>query len=136
IASGAWDLVCYGHTHVAELHRAGRTLVLNPGALFRASPHTLAVVDLVTLTARHIPVEGSLQPGSPPLLPWQPGHRNLTIARPQGLPAVHGCPSIRARFEAEPRQQCVFGRARERAPHAGLHEFINYCHEHQTRPTD
>ena len=45
-SSGEWDLVCYGHTHAAEQHRTGRTLVLNPGALFRATPRTFAVVDL------------------------------------------------------------------------------------------
>jgi putative phosphoesterase len=56
IRSGKWDLVCYGHTHVAEQHRAGRTLVLNPGALFRATPHTFAVVDLKALEATHIVV--------------------------------------------------------------------------------
>lgn len=49
VSSGDYDLVCYGHTHVAEQHRVGRTLVLNPGALFRATPHTFAVVDLATL---------------------------------------------------------------------------------------
>jgi putative phosphoesterase len=54
--SGEWDLVCYGHTHVAEQHRSGRTLVLNPGALFRSTPHTLAVVDLATLKATHLAV--------------------------------------------------------------------------------
>ena len=57
VNSGEWDLVCYGHTHVAEQHRVGRTLVLNPGALFRATPHTLAVVDLATLKATHLTVE-------------------------------------------------------------------------------
>jgi putative phosphoesterase len=57
VGCGEWDLVCYGHTHVAEQHRAGRTLVLNPGALFRATPHTLAVVDLATLKATHLAVE-------------------------------------------------------------------------------
>jgi len=57
IASGDWDLVCYGHTHVAEQHHAGRTLVLNPGALYRAKPRTLAVIDLVSLTAVHVVVE-------------------------------------------------------------------------------
>jgi putative phosphoesterase len=57
VDSGRWDLVCYGHTHVAEQHRAGRTLVLNPGALFRATPHMLAVVDLATLKAVHLSVE-------------------------------------------------------------------------------
>jgi hypothetical protein len=57
VASSKWDLVCYGHTHVAEQHRVGRTLVLNPGALFRANPRTFAVVDLPTLKAVHIPVK-------------------------------------------------------------------------------
>jgi len=51
-----WDLVCYGHTHLAEQHRVGHTLVVNPGALFRASPRTFALVDLSTMQARHIPV--------------------------------------------------------------------------------
>lgn len=56
VDSGEWDLVCYGHTHVAEQHRAGRTLVLNPGALFRATPRTIAVVDLEDLRATHVTV--------------------------------------------------------------------------------
>jgi putative phosphoesterase len=51
ISSGKFDLVCYGHTHEAEYHREGRTLVLNPGALYRANPHTLAVVELKTMEA-------------------------------------------------------------------------------------
>lgn len=54
IESGEYDLVCYGHTHVAEQHRAGKTLVLNPGALYRATPHTFAVVELPELEARHV----------------------------------------------------------------------------------
>jgi putative phosphoesterase len=49
VAGGQWDLVCYGHTHVAEHHREGPTLVLNPGALFRARTHTIAVVELPAL---------------------------------------------------------------------------------------
>jgi putative phosphoesterase len=56
IAGGEYDLVCYGHTHQAEQHRAGKTLVLNPGALHRATPHTLAVVDLKTMEAVIVPV--------------------------------------------------------------------------------
>jgi hypothetical protein len=52
--SGQYDLVCYGHTHAAEFHREGRTLLLNPGALYRANPHTIAVVDLATLAAKII----------------------------------------------------------------------------------
>ena len=49
--AGDYDLVCYGHTHVAEQHRVGTTLVVNPGALFRANPHSIAVVDLRTMDA-------------------------------------------------------------------------------------
>lgn len=54
IASGQFDLVCYGHTHLAEQHRAGKTLVLNPGALFRANPHSLAIADLRTMEVTHV----------------------------------------------------------------------------------
>jgi putative phosphoesterase len=55
-SSGQWDLVCYGHTHKPEMHFEGRTLVLNPGALFRALKHTLAVVALPQLEASHLTV--------------------------------------------------------------------------------
>jgi uncharacterized protein len=54
--SGDYDLVCYGHTHQAEQRREGKTLVLNPGALFRATPHSLAVVELATLDATIVPL--------------------------------------------------------------------------------
>jgi putative phosphoesterase len=57
IASGEFDLVCYGHTHVAEQHRVGQTVVLNPGALYRARPHSFAVVELPDLAIRHVPLE-------------------------------------------------------------------------------
>ncbi|QDU40792.1 phosphodiesterase [Maioricimonas rarisocia] len=56
IDSQEYDLVCYGHTHSAEHHHDGETLVLNPGALYRAQPHTLAVVDLPELTVESIVV--------------------------------------------------------------------------------
>ena len=44
--SGEWDLICYGHTHVAKIETFGNTLVVNPGAIYRANPHSLAVVEL------------------------------------------------------------------------------------------
>jgi putative phosphoesterase len=53
-ASGQWDLVCYGHTHKAEQHREGQTLMLNPGALHRATPHSLAVVSFPEVRAHVI----------------------------------------------------------------------------------
>lgn len=43
-----FDYVFYGHTHVREQHRTGRTLVANPGALFRANPKTCVVLDVET----------------------------------------------------------------------------------------
>lgn len=49
IASQQWDLVCYGHTHVHEHYREGITAVLNPGAVYRANPRTVAVVTLPNL---------------------------------------------------------------------------------------
>ncbi len=49
--SGRYDLVCYGHTHQAEQHRQGSTLVLNPGALYRANPHSFAVVTMPEVEA-------------------------------------------------------------------------------------
>lgn len=54
--SGDYDLVCYGHTHQAEQHTARRTLILNPGALYRATPHSLAIVELETLDAMIVPL--------------------------------------------------------------------------------
>jgi putative phosphoesterase len=57
INSQEFDLVCYGHTHEKELHQDRQTWVLNPGAIYRASPHTLAVVELETMEIRHVVVE-------------------------------------------------------------------------------
>jgi uncharacterized protein len=52
-----YDLVCYGHTHCREHHREGTTTVLNPGALYRARPHTLAIVELPGIDVRIIELE-------------------------------------------------------------------------------
>ena len=49
--SGTWDLVCYGHTHVAEVHWQGPTLVVNPGAIYRANPHSIAIVEIPEMQA-------------------------------------------------------------------------------------
>jgi hypothetical protein len=56
----------YGHTHVREQHRTGKTLVANPGALFRANPKTCIVLDVVTgeLKPVIVPVKsGDSNPG-------------------------------------------------------------------------
>ncbi len=57
IDSGEWDLVCYGHTHIAEQHLVGKTLVLNPGAIYRANPHSIATVELPSLQATIHPLD-------------------------------------------------------------------------------
>jgi putative phosphoesterase len=43
--SDHFDYLFYGHTHHAEEHRAGKTRVINPGALHRARPKTFVVLD-------------------------------------------------------------------------------------------
>lgn len=54
IEAGNHDLVCFGHTHCMEHRRAGTTTVLNPGALFRARPHSLAIVTLPEISVEFI----------------------------------------------------------------------------------
>jgi putative phosphoesterase len=51
IDSGDYRLVCYGHTHVAAVDRYGDTTVLNPGAIYRATQHSVAIVDLPAVEA-------------------------------------------------------------------------------------
>jgi len=47
-ASGQFDFLFYGHSHRGEVHRSGPTLVMNPGALHRASTKTVGLVDLAS----------------------------------------------------------------------------------------
>lgn len=49
INSAEYDLVCSGHTHQRKHEQQGKTVILNPGAVYRARPHTVAVVELETL---------------------------------------------------------------------------------------
>jgi len=44
--SGIYDYLFYGHNHQAAEHRTGKTHVINPGALHRARPKTILVLDL------------------------------------------------------------------------------------------
>jgi uncharacterized protein len=46
--SDGYDYLFYGHTHVAERHRTGKTLVANVGALYRAKPRSCGVLDLTS----------------------------------------------------------------------------------------
>lgn len=55
IEGGDYDLICSGHTHQRKEDRHGDTLVLNPGAIYRARPHSVAIVDLATLNVTSLP---------------------------------------------------------------------------------
>ena len=57
IRGGQFALVCHGHTHISRIERVGETLVLNPGAVFRARPHSIAVVELPALQATIVPLD-------------------------------------------------------------------------------
>jgi putative phosphoesterase len=54
---GDYAMVCYGHTHVADTKYRQRTLVLNPGAIYRARPHSLAIVELADMQATIVPID-------------------------------------------------------------------------------
>jgi uncharacterized protein len=54
---GHYDYLFYGHTHVAEQHLVGKTLVINPGALQRATQKTCLVLDLPSGEMETIVVE-------------------------------------------------------------------------------
>ncbi|MCL2005883.1 MAG: YfcE family phosphodiesterase [Planctomycetaceae bacterium] len=53
--SGNWDLLCFGHTHVAEIQHRNSTVLLNPGAFIRAVP-SVAIVTLPDLTVEMMDV--------------------------------------------------------------------------------
>ena len=44
--SNKYDYVLTGHTHVRRDERMGKTRIINPGALFRAHPYTIALLDV------------------------------------------------------------------------------------------
>lgn len=64
--SDFFDYVFYGHTHVREQHRTGKTLVANPGALFRANPKTCIVLDVVTGEIKPVIVPVPVKQAPPP----------------------------------------------------------------------
>src|SRR5262245_27021398 len=57
--SGDFDFLFYGHSHKHEVHRAGRTMVINPGALHRAKKKTVVLVDLTTAEWETLVVNGT-----------------------------------------------------------------------------
>ncbi len=54
--SGHFDIVVYGHTHVPEVKKSGRTLIINPGEAgsWLYGKSTVAIADLAHMTAEII----------------------------------------------------------------------------------
>ncbi len=52
-----YDYLFHGHTHVAVDRRAGRTRVINPGALHRVREKTFVILDVASGTAESVVVE-------------------------------------------------------------------------------
>ena len=46
IKSNKYDYVLTGHTHIKRDEKIGNTRVINPGALFRIYPYTIALLDV------------------------------------------------------------------------------------------
>ncbi len=56
-ASGDFDLVCYGHTHLFHVERLGDCLLLNPGELLgKDAPPSFALLDTADGSVRRIEV--------------------------------------------------------------------------------
>ncbi len=51
VESQKYDYLFHGHTHVRRDEMIGRTRIINPGALYRATPKTAALLDLKKGTA-------------------------------------------------------------------------------------
>jgi uncharacterized protein len=56
IQSQRWDVVCVGHTHSASKSNHGRTLVINPGALYRSFFPSVAVLEVPSREVTFIPM--------------------------------------------------------------------------------
>jgi putative phosphoesterase len=54
-----FDYLLHGHTHERRDERSGRMRVINPGALHRASPHTVAVLDTAADALEFLTVAGT-----------------------------------------------------------------------------
>ncbi len=52
------DFLFCGHTHVAAMSRVWGCIFVNPGAVHRASPPTVAIVDLACGQVRHVGLDG------------------------------------------------------------------------------
>ena len=84
--SNYFDYLFYGHTHVREQHRTGKTLVANPGALFRANPKTCIVFDPATGEIKPIIVPTASKGESVAAMRGLPSGPDDSIYLAQGIP--------------------------------------------------
>jgi putative phosphoesterase len=56
-AAGCYDFLFHGHTHVAVDRMAGKTRVINPGALHRVRLKTFVLLDVACGSAESVRVE-------------------------------------------------------------------------------
>jgi putative phosphoesterase len=63
VRSGRYDVVVTGHTHRLRDERFGRTRVINPGALYRASRYTCGVLDTRATRLEIVDVRGAIVGG-------------------------------------------------------------------------
>ena len=54
------DYLLQGHTHVPRDERIGKVRVINPGALHRATPKTVAILDTESQALEFIEIAGSV----------------------------------------------------------------------------
>lgn len=57
VASGKYDYIIKGHTHAFEDYMSNRSRIINPGALYAADQHTVAVLDTLTDRLEMIRIE-------------------------------------------------------------------------------
>ena len=55
--SGSYDVVCYGHDHIAHEEKVGKTLLLNPGELMGLQGRsTIAIFETETQTVEFVDI--------------------------------------------------------------------------------
>ncbi len=60
------DYILHGHTHMAADVRLGHVRMINPGALERSRPHTVATLDLARDALKFWQVDESVDAAEPP----------------------------------------------------------------------
>lgn len=63
VASGRYNVIFYGHTHVRADDMTGATRCINPGAVFRASPPSMATFDVGERALTYYSLDGDKLPG-------------------------------------------------------------------------